>query len=335
VLKRSSIDKYIQHVTAGLPQLERVDTAAELRVHLLQKTRELMAQGFLREEAEHLAVQEMGPVAATNRALLGHIFTGKFGWRVLGFAALTIVAWIGWNFRYIVFWPQAEIRSREIAVDELSNALGNGTLTATNQTAFDLTLPRGTKWLHLSTWRYSKSTSAFEDLGGIAVGSSQNAPTHLRLVLIEGRYLDQQGRGVGFNYSDNGSWNWMNFGNFFHLSWFKSSGNAGPAAPWKSSTATPRIIDNLSRGTIELNKWLPIAYYADQDYTQEKNPREAAIIGVLASSSEAMTSRFPQKICFHDEFFGSKHKGFKNIKIVQMKDFVSIPTAANGCAASR
>lgn len=328
MLKRGSIDKYIQHATAGLPQLERIDTAAELRVHLLQKTRDLMAQGFPREEAEHLAVQEMGPVAATNRALLGHIFTAKFGWRVLGFAALTIVVWTGWHFRYIAFWPQAEIRSSEITVGELSRALGNGTLTATNQTAFDLTFPRGTKWVNVSTWSYSES--AFEDLGGVGFGSDQNAPTQYRLVLTEGRYLDQKSRGIGFSYSDNGSWNWLNFGNFFRLSWYRSGVAAGPAGPWKSSTADPPIKNHVTRSTIELNKWLPIAYYADQDLAQRKNPREAAIIGIFASSSEAMPSRFPRKICFGDEY-----KRFDAIKIVQMKDFVSIPTVANGCAAPR
>jgi hypothetical protein len=71
-----------------------VDTAAEIRVHLLQKTRELMAQGFPREEAEHLAVQEMGPVAATNRALLGHAFTSKLGWVMVGLTVIASGIWI-------------------------------------------------------------------------------------------------------------------------------------------------------------------------------------------------------------------------------------------------
>ena len=88
MLKRRPIDKYIQQVTAGLPHLERIDTAAEIRVHLNQKTRDLMTQGFPREEAEHLAVQEMGPVSSTNRALLGHIFTPKLGWITVGVLAL-------------------------------------------------------------------------------------------------------------------------------------------------------------------------------------------------------------------------------------------------------
>jgi hypothetical protein len=94
MLKRKPIDMYIRRATAGLPRLERVDTAAEIRVHLLQKTRELMAQGFPREEAEHLAVQEMGPVAATNRAFLGHIFTSSLGWVVVGLTVIASGIWI-------------------------------------------------------------------------------------------------------------------------------------------------------------------------------------------------------------------------------------------------
>jgi hypothetical protein len=94
MLKRRPIDTYIRRATAGLPQLERVDTGAEIRVHLLQKTRELMEQGFPREEAEHLAVQEMGPVAATNRAFLGHIFTSSLGWVVVGLTVIASGIWI-------------------------------------------------------------------------------------------------------------------------------------------------------------------------------------------------------------------------------------------------
>jgi hypothetical protein len=97
MLKRKPIDTYIRRATAGLPRLERVDTAAEIRVHLLQKTRELMSQGFPREEAEHLAVQEMGPVAATNRALLGHFFTHRIGWMVLALMVVAGLGWLGFN----------------------------------------------------------------------------------------------------------------------------------------------------------------------------------------------------------------------------------------------
>ena len=102
------IDKYIRNATAGLPNRERIDTAAELRVHLNQKTRELMAQGFPREEAEHLAVQEMGPVASTNRALLGHVFTAKLGW-----AVLSIMVFFATTWAYREFWRDTTVSEVE------------------------------------------------------------------------------------------------------------------------------------------------------------------------------------------------------------------------------
>jgi hypothetical protein len=138
VLKRGSIDKYIQQVTAGLPQLERIDTAAELRVHLLQKTRELMAQGFPREEAEHLAVQEMGPVSETNRALLGHIFTAKFGWITLGVLALGLL----YLERHRFIWPDTSVREADFTLKEVAEfqPIENAT-----RRKLEFTLPRGTR----------------------------------------------------------------------------------------------------------------------------------------------------------------------------------------------
>jgi hypothetical protein len=245
VLKRGSIDKYIQHVTAGLPQLERVDTAAELRVHLLQKTRELMTQGFPREEAEHLAVQEMGPVAATNRALLGHIFTAKFGWRVLGFAALTIVAWIGWNFRYIVFWPQAEIRRSEITAPELSRALGMSNITGGGHLVFNLKLPRGTKYFLVNTWKYSRQSSP--EIGGLTMTlfeQAEPAPETMRLILSEGRSFKEQGRSFYFIVGAGGG----GFGS--------TSGET-----WTLLQSLQPRVESIERKTIELNKWIPIAIY--------------------------------------------------------------------------
>jgi hypothetical protein len=122
MLKRKPIDTYIRRATAGLPRLERVDTAAEIRVHLLQKTRELMAQGFPREEAEHLAVQEMGPVAATNRALIGHIFTSSLGWVVVGVMLIGAGIWT-YLERDWIFWKDTTIRSVPLNSDDLQFAM--------------------------------------------------------------------------------------------------------------------------------------------------------------------------------------------------------------------
>ena len=71
------VDRHIRRATVGLPRRRRLDTAAELRVHLNERVREFLEQGFARKEAEHLAVQYMGPLPDVNRQLLGHTFTAR------------------------------------------------------------------------------------------------------------------------------------------------------------------------------------------------------------------------------------------------------------------
>jgi hypothetical protein len=322
VLKRRSIDKYIQQVTAGLPQLERVDTAAELRVHLLQKTQELMAQGFLREEAEHLAVQEMGPVAATNRALLGHIFTTKFGWRVLGFISLTVVAWTGWHFRYIIFWPQAEIQRSEITAPELSRALGMSNIIGGGHLVYNMTLPQGTKYIHVNTWKYSRQNSL--EIGGLTMTAPEQAkpePETMRLIVSEGHSFEEQGR------------------SFYFIGSFGTRGGIGSTTEekWTLLPTTQPRVEGIGRKTIELNKWLPIALYTS--FTNGTTyPREAAIIGILASdldptdrSNKAQTARnLARRICL-----GGLPISVNKIEIVQAQDKTSIPKVANDCSPSR
>lgn len=84
----SPVDQYIRRATTGLPNRTRLDTAAELRVHLNERIRKYMAQGFDRAEAEHLAVEQMGPAEPVNRRFLGHVFTPRVGWVVLGLLVL-------------------------------------------------------------------------------------------------------------------------------------------------------------------------------------------------------------------------------------------------------
>jgi hypothetical protein len=146
MLKRKPIDTYIRRATAGLPRLERVDTAAEIRVHLLQKTRELMAQGFPREEAEHLAVQEMGPVAATNRALIGHVFTSSLGWVMVGLMLAGAGVWT-YLERDWIFWKDTTIRVVPLNSDDLQFAMKQipKFSDAPDFKKFEFVIPRGTK----------------------------------------------------------------------------------------------------------------------------------------------------------------------------------------------
>jgi hypothetical protein len=146
MLKRRPIDTYIRRATAGLPRLERVDTAAEIRVHLLQKSRELMTQGFPREEAEHLAVQEMGPVVATNRALIGHMFTSSLGWVVVGVMLAGASVWT-YLERDWIFWKDTTIRSVQLDGDDLQFALKviPQFVSPPDFKKFEFVVPRGTK----------------------------------------------------------------------------------------------------------------------------------------------------------------------------------------------
>jgi hypothetical protein len=90
-----SLDGYIRHATEGLPKPERLDAAAELRVHLLEQISVLEAKGFAREEAEFLAVQAMGAVRLGSRSLLSR--TRILGWTVLGLMSLATGGWWVYN----------------------------------------------------------------------------------------------------------------------------------------------------------------------------------------------------------------------------------------------
>lgn len=53
-------DKYIRRSTRGLSDAVRLERAAELRTHLLERTNKLVLEGFAPEEAEFLAVERIG-----------------------------------------------------------------------------------------------------------------------------------------------------------------------------------------------------------------------------------------------------------------------------------
>jgi hypothetical protein len=202
MLKRKPIDTYIRRATAGLPRLERVDTAAEIRVHLLQKTRELMAQGFPREEAEHLAVQEMGPVAATNRALIGHVFTSSLGWVMVGLMLASAGAWT-YLERDWIFWKDTTIRSVPLNSDDLQFAMKQIPKFSepSEFKKFEFVVPRGVKTVEYAiiTRHAQKSEVIFsqEQLEDectkrppsciITTGQLERTPFKISLVVGEGQ----------------------------------------------------------------------------------------------------------------------------------------------------
>ncbi|WP_199188309.1 permease prefix domain 1-containing protein [Deinococcus arcticus] len=144
-----AVSRYVFRATLGLPRHERLELAAELRTHLLDRTRQLQAEGFSREEAEHLAVQGMGNVSVTNRQLLGHVLTHPLGWAVL--AALLLCGGSWWVWRYVplpayrqtsVQWSQT-VEAADLARLYEVNAPRGEMLTA------DLRVPARAQWFYL------------------------------------------------------------------------------------------------------------------------------------------------------------------------------------------
>ncbi len=156
------VDRYIRRATMGMPRRERLDTAAELRVHLNERVRELRKQGFAREEAEHLAVQYMGPVEPVNRRFLGHIFTAPVGWAT---AALLVVGFAGWFGATHLFAPPEVARPHDAALADVAPLLGEFK-------AVDVTLPRKAYSFVLAVTR---GDSRLVDLSGRARDLSASA----------------------------------------------------------------------------------------------------------------------------------------------------------------
>ncbi|MDQ3397775.1 MAG: permease prefix domain 1-containing protein [Deinococcota bacterium] len=134
---KTVVDLYISKATQGLPYRQRVDTAAELRVHLNNRVKELMLEGFNEEEAEHLAVEQMGPPEPVNRRFLGHVFTVPLGWTVLAVLLIALSVW--WGSQNL-FVPPEVIKPVETSDPSIASI---GTfLSAT------VTLPREIRTIH-------------------------------------------------------------------------------------------------------------------------------------------------------------------------------------------
>lgn len=118
----TTIDRYIRRATLGLPRHQRVDTAAELRVHLNERARALADEGFALEEAEHLVVEHMGPVEDVNRRFLGHAFTVRAGWVVAVLLLFGLLAWFAVHF---VFVPGVLARPHALTLEDVLPLIGD------------------------------------------------------------------------------------------------------------------------------------------------------------------------------------------------------------------
>ncbi|MFN4251703.1 permease prefix domain 1-containing protein [Deinococcus sp.] len=149
----SRVSHYIRRATTGLPRHERLEVAAELRTHLLDRVRQLEAEGFSREEAEHLAVTAMGHPAGTNRALLGHVFTTALGWTVL--ATLVIGGGGWWTWTHVPL-PLPGVReaswnwSQELSSDDLRDVLATPHAPRGQMLAATLRVPPRTEWVYVA-----------------------------------------------------------------------------------------------------------------------------------------------------------------------------------------
>lgn len=146
-----TLNRYVNRATLGLPRHERVEMAAELRTHLVDRVQQLEAEGFSREEAEHLAVQGMGDAKVTNRQLLGHIFTTTLGWSVLTALLVAGGGWWVWQNMPLPFYGQSTWRwSPELTTQDLTALQQQASAPRAPYVAGDLTIPTRTAWLYMA-----------------------------------------------------------------------------------------------------------------------------------------------------------------------------------------
>jgi hypothetical protein len=159
MLKPRPIDKYIKRATAGLPHLERIDTAAEIRVNLNLRIKELMLDGHPRDEAEFLAIQGMGDAFTTNRALLGHAFTHRIGWVLVGATVLVGAGLWVWQHRWDYFWVETTIQKVDLTTQDISNTLqrDENYISRGFYQKFELNLPKFTKSIEILYVQENKS----------------------------------------------------------------------------------------------------------------------------------------------------------------------------------
>lgn len=151
MLKPRPIDKYIKRATAGLPHLERIDTAAEIRVNLNVRIKELMLEGHPRDEAEFLAIRGMGDAFTTNRALLGHAFTYRIGWALVAVTVFAGVGFLVWQHRWDYFWVDTTIQKADLTNQDISNTLqaDENYISRGTYEKFELNLPKFTKSIEI------------------------------------------------------------------------------------------------------------------------------------------------------------------------------------------
>ncbi|GGJ25987.1 permease prefix domain 1-containing protein [Deinococcus roseus] len=140
-----TIDQYIHKATRGLPRKERIDAAAELRAHMIEKIKDLMQQGFSREEAAYLAVQEMGSPTVPFWQRFRHFAQYQLPYWVLGAVLLSGGYWWG---KDNLFAPKAGVYAlQDIGVKEMKDILNLGSQSTSGWKGVKVVFPTETRHL--------------------------------------------------------------------------------------------------------------------------------------------------------------------------------------------
>ena len=242
--------------------------------------RQLEAEGFSREEAEHLAVTAMGHPAGTNRALLGHVFTTALGWTVL--ATLVIGGGGWWTWTHVPL-PLPGVReaswnwSKELSSDDLREVLADPYAPRGQMLAGTLTVPPRTQWVYVALTPVNATPGSgywsphrLEPLPGVGPNRVRRA----QVVLGSGVWEPGVCGGNGLRLYENLRWPHKRLRermappcqttlpprediNFIQSDWERTSWLVGDDQSGHHRSARP----------LPMNKWTPLALYG-LDYGQ-------------------------------------------------------------------
>ncbi|GEM46421.1 permease prefix domain 1-containing protein [Deinococcus cellulosilyticus] len=174
-----TLDQYIKKATRGLPRKDRIDAAAELRAHLIEKIKELMQQGFSREEATYLAVQEMGSPQLPLAQRIRHFAQHHLPYWVLGVLLLGTAVWWG---KDNLFAPRAGIHPLEdLGLQELKAVVGRGVQSQSGWQAVKVVYPPETKYITMSIVGGDETGDGIStSSGSLPVPGKQGRPNNFR-----------------------------------------------------------------------------------------------------------------------------------------------------------
>jgi hypothetical protein len=300
-----NINQYIKKATAGLPSRERIDTAAELRVHLNAQVKKHLLEGHSREEAEFLAVDAMGAPAPLNRQLLGHMFTPQLGWRLVVGAVVVIGLWFGVQK---LLEPRAGIYKVATTTEDLMKVLQLTTNT------FSLIPPTGTKSF--------RSYMASPEIPSYSVYGQPAQDSNFRhIIQYHDNYQCEKGRTAAISIFEV-KYSRLGFGDF------STSATRRPTCVLPEAASRHGISRNVlpQPNAYEIDRWYPI-FKVQGQASWEKPPQYTFTYYVIFSSKDASQPISPPKISeenpFHNQSIPAQPESY------QGKAKIPIPKGAN------